>query len=279
MAENMKRAFTTLGCPEWDLDTILARARDYGYDAVDFRGYRGQMEIWRLPEFSGDTPETVRKIADSGLAVSCFGSSARLCAPEGEERRRADEEVRAYARLCRAFGVGQIRVFGGAPGPGSWEEVLDRTAAVLRAWAASAADSGARIAFETHDSWTRSADVRAVLDRADAPGAGVLWDVNHPVRRHGEAPDVTVATLGAHLINTHWKDCTDDPAKPGHDRLCLFGEGVLPLQEMVAALKRAGYGGYWTLEWEKRWHPELAAPEVAFPRFIDVMDRLDRATR
>ena len=34
----MKISFTTLGCPDWDLDTICRRGREYGYEGVDFRG-------------------------------------------------------------------------------------------------------------------------------------------------------------------------------------------------------------------------------------------------
>ena len=34
----MKISFMTLGCPGWDLDTICARGREYGFDGVDFRG-------------------------------------------------------------------------------------------------------------------------------------------------------------------------------------------------------------------------------------------------
>ncbi len=47
----MKLAFTTLGCPNWDLDTIISKAVKYGYDGVDFRGYLGEMDIYKLPLF------------------------------------------------------------------------------------------------------------------------------------------------------------------------------------------------------------------------------------
>ena len=38
------------------------------------------------------------------------------------------------------------------------------------------------------------------------------------------------------------------------------------MRESLAALRAAGYDGWLTVEWEKRWHPELAEPEVALPR-------------
>ena len=34
----MKTCFTTLGCPDWDLDTVIRNGAAFGYAAVDFRG-------------------------------------------------------------------------------------------------------------------------------------------------------------------------------------------------------------------------------------------------
>ncbi len=32
-----------------------------------------------------------------------------------------------------------------------------------------------------------------------------------------------------------------------------------------------GYEGWITVEWEKRWHPEIEEPEVALPRHLPVL--------
>lgn len=37
--------------------------------------------------------------------------------------------------------------------------------------------------------------------------------------------------------------------------LCLIGEGVIPIKEIVKTLESDGYSGYMSLEWEKKWHP------------------------
>jgi len=36
----------------------------------------------------------------------------------------------------------------------------------------------------------------------------------------------------------------------------------------LAALREAGYTGYVSVEWEKKWHPEIADPEIALPQHI-----------
>jgi sugar phosphate isomerase/epimerase len=53
--------------------------------------------------------------------------------------------------------------------------------------------------------------------------------------------------------------------------LVPLGEGEVPVQESLAGLGAAGYDGWFTFEWEKRWHPELAAPEVALPRDGEIL--------
>jgi beta-glucosidase len=45
--------------------------------------------------------------------------------------------------------------------------------------------------------------------------------------------------------------------------LTLPGEGDLPIREMVNYLNENGYDGYFSLEWEKKWHPELPVLEDA----------------
>jgi hypothetical protein len=45
----------------------------------------------------------------------------------------------------------------------------------------------------------------------------------------------------------------------------------VPVQGQVKVLAGAGYRGYYCFEWEKKWHPEIAEPEVAFPHYAKTM--------
>jgi sugar phosphate isomerase/epimerase len=42
----------------------------------------------------------------------------------------------------------------------------------------------------------------------------------------------------------------------------------VPVRRILALLQEAGYNGYVSVEWEKKWHPDLAEPEVAIPQHI-----------
>ena len=45
----------------------------------------------------------------------------------------------------------------------------------------------------------------------------------------------------------------------------------MPIKAQVKTLASAGYTGYYCYEWEKKWHPEIEEPEVAFPQYAKTM--------
>ena len=65
-----------------------------------------------------------------------------------------------------------------------------------------------------------------------------------------------------------------DARRLGDDwELVPLGEGDVPVRESLAALRASGYAGWLTVEWEKRWHPELEEPEIALPRELETLKR------
>jgi sugar phosphate isomerase/epimerase len=54
----------------------------------------------------------------------------------------------------------------------------------------------------------------------------------------------------------------------------LPGEGDVDLAEAVRLLKQSGYNGYYSFEWEKWYHPELADPEISFAHYVNYCKQL-----
>lgn len=268
----MKLSYTTLGCPEWDLPTVLARAVEYGFDGVDFRGLQGHMNVYELSPFAADREETRRRFEDAGLAVTCFSSSITLVSKERAEQNR--EELERYVELCERFGTRYIRAFGGKRGSADREAALD-TARSLLDWAEPVLrQAGVRLIIETHDDWTRCEDVLSLLEGTSADTVGVLWDVHHPYRMCGERPERTWEALGPRIAYTHWKDSLPVAGEPGKFKYRFMGEGDVPFGDIYSILRANGYDGWYTFEWEKRWHPDLEEPELAFPRYVRYMREL-----
>ncbi len=267
----MKIAFMTLGCPNWDLDTICRRGREYGFDGVDLRGYLDEIDITKLPMFTTRAAQTLRQLNEAGLDVSAISSSIKVC--DASARQANIDEAKRTIEVAQKLNTVNIRVFGGGNlensthaalaeiGLSCIEEILALDGAETLHWL-----------FETHDNWIKSRDCTLLLNRIDNPAFGALWDMGHTARVGGETPEQSYAAFGSRVGYTHVKDAVYDPQHPQAMQdgwhYVLPGEGQLPLAQAVQLLREKGYDGWLQFEHEKRWHPDLVEPEIAFPAFV-----------
>lgn len=261
----MKFGMSTLGCPGWTLERVAEAASDYGYEGVELRILDGEVI----------TPVLVRRNLDrlrrlfggSGQAkLVGLGTSIRVSADKAEERNANDQAAQEFVELAHELDVPFVRVFGGRFADGEDEATATRRAAdALERFGSAARRAGVTIALETHDDFSRSSTVAEALQQVRSPAVGALWDTHHPYRM-GEDLARVWTNLANRLVHVHIKDArrrTDG----GWD-LVLLGEGEVPCREIVRALTMRGYSGYVVAEWEKKWHPEIADPEIALPQHI-----------
>jgi sugar phosphate isomerase/epimerase len=162
------------------------------------------------------------------------------------------------------LGAPVVRVFGGSLPEGMPRaDALARSADNLRAFGDAAKAEGVAIVLETHDTFSTGATVAELLALTAHPSVFALWDLHHPYRQ-GETPEETDGYIGAATRHVHIKDSKDG-------NYTLLGEGDIPLFAMLDLLEKRGYAGVLSLEWEKRWIPGIAPPEVAFPQYADAL--------
>jgi sugar phosphate isomerase/epimerase len=259
-------SFSTLGCPEWSFERILSEADRLGYGGIEMRGLQGEMDLTRCPEFQGTGLERTRKdLAALGIVITDLGSSATMHHEDPQERARQLDEGRRFIDLAARLGVPYVRMFGDhVPEGESRDDVIRRVADGFRQMAEHAKPQGVTVLIESHGDFTHSADLERILTTVDSPAFALLWDAHHTYVTAHEAPADTWKRLGRYVRHTHLKD-----SKPrGDDRLyVLTGTGEVPVKEQVRVLAEGGYSGYYGFEWEKKWHPEIEEPEVAFPQY------------
>ena len=229
----MKLSFTTLGCPDWDLGQMIDGALSSGFDGIDLRGSSGEMELWRVAEFSDEArlAQTAARLRAAGLEVPCVSSSGRLLVDSEEQRIESLDNLRRFAEIGGALGANFVRVFGGFAGERPHADAVREAAAMLDTMAVAAAEFGVTVLVETHDDWEatdklrevldagecsngwlgladccRDSDCRPLLRTATAPNIGAVWDINHPYRRHQEAPETSWRNLAPHIKYVHVKD-------------------------------------------------------------------------
>jgi sugar phosphate isomerase/epimerase len=259
-------AFSTLAFPDATLAAAASAGRRWGYSGIELRLVDGELID---PAISAAGRARVRRtLAAAGLPVVAVDSSIRLT---GED---PGPELHRFLQLASDLAAPLVRVFGGAldPPPARQDRLRD-AARVLEEAVPLAARLGVAIGVETHDAFSASSVVAELLALLSAEGVpsdlvGAVWDSHHP-HRVGETPAEVYANLSPRILLAQVKDARRAP--DGEWQLVLLGAGEVPVREMLGLLTAGGYPHWISVEWEKRWHPEIEAPEVALPQHLDLL--------
>jgi sugar phosphate isomerase/epimerase len=272
-AKRLPMAFSTLGCPNWEWKRILGQASQLGYAAIELRGLMNDLDLSKSPQFTGDRlRESLKDLAALDLTISDLGASARLGEPEPAARAIQIEEVKRFIDLASGLKSPYVRIFGGKLSKGqTMEDATERIIDGFRSLHDHAKGAGVILLIESHDEFTTSGALRGILKGANLSTAALLWDAHHTFVTGNEPPAETFKQLGRYVHHTHLKDSR--PLQPGQAdrRYVLTGTGEVPVRETVKVIAASDYRGFYCFEWEKRWHPELEEPEVAFPHYAKVM--------
>lgn len=267
----MKLAFSTLGCPDFDWPDIYSMAKDFGFSGIELRGLGDDIFSVRAKPFREDNlPATISLLKRQRLEIPCLSTGCALkFAGKREETHR---EILEYIELAEKLHTPYIRILGDLTAQPEGEVNDETVLEALRALAPIAENKGITLLVETNGVYADTARLRALLDEVRSDNVAALWDIHHPYRFMGESPEQTVQNLGAYIKYTHIKDSVME-----NGQVCyrLMGEGDLPVDETIRALRSINYEGYVSLEWLRRYAPDLSDAGIVFPHFANFMSRYD----
>ncbi|MDP1796508.1 MAG: sugar phosphate isomerase/epimerase family protein [Planctomycetaceae bacterium] len=290
MTTDLKFSFSTLACPDWTWFDVLEHGPEYGYQGVEIRLLSRETNLLQIPDLApAHRVKRRQELKDAGFEVAGLASSVRFDAREASERANQLEQGRRYIELAADLGAGFIRVFGDLLPEESVarEAVMHQIADGLRMLGEAAQPAGVQILLETHGDFSASPPAAEVMRRVNHPHVGLVWDTHHPWRFFDEPLAESWQRLRPWVRHTHWKDSVRviEPVPTSaeaaaaaqaasalmgghrHADYVLFLGGEFPARECLRLLLEAGYTGWYSLEWEKMWHPDLAGPETALPLF------------
>lgn len=259
----------TLATPDLDLTEAIALFADLGFEAVEIL-------------IDHDYPSAVAPLASAGTVARLRSrlDGARLrCAhvtPYVRTLDALDDAVRRDAlaamedaiRIAAALGAGGVRVLAGRSDGPQLAARRDAFVASMRLLSRVAGTAGVSLNVETKG-WSFAADatsIRLLLDSIGTSEVGVLLD---PANIVLDGADVVLELTQqlAHVRHVHFKDVrwvgdtsaggrSTDGGSPTRSTWlpCPAGDGAVPWPTVFAALKRAGYVGHVSIEYERRWH-------------------------
>ena len=259
----IKLCFSTLGCSELSLDDILSMSQNHGIPAVEIRGISGVMNNLEITDFCVENHNSTKnKLKSFGIIPIVLGTS---CAFHNEEKYNdAINEGLASIKIAEALGIKNIRVFGDRFKPDSTERIISGISLLCES------TDKVNVLLEVHGDYNTIDALRPITDTLSAYGNfGLIWDIGHTHRSYGENWMEFYGFARPFTKHVHIKDISDK-----EQRLVLIGHGNVPIKPIVEKLISDGYDGYFSLEWEKKWHPELEDMPVALDSFIKVMNEV-----
>ena len=256
-------SFSTLGCPDWTFKQIVDFAALHQYNGIEVRGIQRQMELPKCNEF--DTAQhrsaSMKLMADKGLQFVGLGSSANLHFADAAKRQTNLDEGKRFIDLAQQINCPYVRVFpNNLPPDQDRNETIDLITHGLLNLAAHAKGTGVTVLMETHGDLVKTADLEKIMQAAEHPNVGLVWDITNMWTETKEPPAAVYKKLKKYIRHTHIKDAR---FVNGKLQYTFLGKGEVPVFEAMRLMANDGYKGYYSFEWEKLWHPELAEPELA----------------
>ena len=239
----------------------IAKAREMGFDAIEFTDliapdYEGQLAL----------AKELRKEAEAqGLEINAYTLGANLFKGSDEANAKEVERLKGQLHVARELGAPVMRhdvCYGlSKTGKGrSFDLMLPTIAENARKVTEYGAVLGVRTCSENHGFVAQDSDrVERLFNAVAHDNYGLLVDVGNFLCVD-EDPILAVSRLAPYAIHVHVKDFRSGSDEDCNRRImtrganyiggCVLGEGVVPVKQCLAILKRAGYDGYVSLEYE-----------------------------
>jgi sugar phosphate isomerase/epimerase len=106
------------------------------------------------------------------------------------------------------------------------------------------------------------------MQGAEHRNLGLVWDVANMWTVTKESPAAVYRKLKKYIRHTHIKDAK---LVDGKLQYTFLGQGEVPIFEAIDTLAKDKFKGFYSFEWEKLWHPEIAEPEEALAHYSTAM--------
>ncbi len=266
----MKLSFSIKGWNGYSWDEFCALAKDMDIQGIELYNIHNTAFTEKGGPFDEHTAAaTLREMHAHNLQIPCIDSVCDIA--DAAQYEHNCTEIDACIKTAASFKVPYVRVHatGG-------DDVTETVMNCLRRAVAAAEAAGVTVLIETVGLFADTGRLRNVLNDFACDNLGALWDMQHPYRICGEKPDTTIQNLGAYVRHVHVKD---SEVVDGQVEYRLMGEGTLPMQDMMNALRSVNYNGFISLEWDPAWMPEIDDIEVILPHFVNYMNRFSDPSR
>ena len=239
----------------------VSKAKEMGFDAIEFIEIHG-----KTYEEQVENARKIREEADRvGIDINAYTIGACLFGGSEEADRAEIERLKRELDIAKLLGAPLMRhdvcyTLGKTGKSRSFDLMLPTIAANARAVTEYAETLGIRTCSENHGYISQdSTRVERLFNAVAHDNFGLLVDIGNFICVD-EDPALAVSRVAPYAIHVHVKDmivrkepCGEcrNPTR-GCNYFCgtVVGEGDIPVKKCLSILKRAGYDGCLSIEYE-----------------------------
>ena len=244
------------------LDTV-AKAHELGFDSMEFIDIAGAGDY----DLQCENARKIRAEADKyGMTITAYTIGGRLYNEDKEALRAEIERLKGQVDICAILGAPVMRhdvvyQLGNTIESRSFDAMLPTIAASVREITEYAATKGIRTCSENHGYIAQDSDrIERLINAVAHENYGVLVDMGNFLCAD-ENPAVAVSRVAPFAFHVHAKDMIirNKPINTiagfetrGSNYLIgvAVGEGDVPVEQCLRVLKKAGYDGIASIEYE-----------------------------
>ena len=228
-------------------------AREMGFEGIEFIDLKTEVQPAESVEALA---RAVREHCDSiGLPIAAYTVGADFIEHENEVER-----LKGQVDIAAILGVKVMRHDVTWRRDIPWREIIDRTAADIREVADYAQSKGVVTCTENHGYVMQDSHrVESLMLAVNHPNYRWLVDMGNFLCAD-EPPMHALPIAAPYAVHAHAKDFLLKKEQPSDDwfptlngdflRGTVVGHGVVPVRECVKELRKAGYDGWLSLEFE-----------------------------
>jgi sugar phosphate isomerase/epimerase len=240
MAELSVNETTTF---RWSFEEDVAHYAAAGIHAIG---------IWRHKLSDCGLPKARELLQRNGMTASHLFWAGGFTGSDGRSHRESIEDAAEAIRNAAALDCRTLVVYSGPRAGHTYSHARRLVEDALVELTPLAAESGVALAIEPmHQGcakqWTFLTvldDALELIDSIGSPQVKLVLDTYHLGQECGLVD--RLAAILPHVALVQLGDARRPPQ--GEQNRCRLGDGVVPLNEIVAALKALGYNGYYDVE-------------------------------
>ncbi len=271
----MKFSFSTKGWHDRSFEDFCDIAVDLHFEGIELHNIHNELFTARDGAFHGYVAaSTQRKLFEKKLKLVCIDTVCNVSDVDAE--KACLDEIGQCMEYAANLHIPYVRLKAYAVEEEQTDAALAHVSKLLAKVLPTAEEKGVTILMETSGLFASTAQLRQLLNNFASDSLAALWNLSAAHFGAGESAEQVIQNLGAYVRHVHISD-----AKKTEEGLeyCLVGEGELPLDEMMLALRSVNYDGYLSLVWDPAWCEELDDMEIIYTQFINYMKQYSDTSR